>query len=89
MRKVLAEYHKAYLEEMFGVKLKDGIQSIVMQVCMLLSSVVVEVNEVFYVVMRSDIFNVLSTYQFNVKCKSSMLQCDWIYSMCYQHIRST
>lgn len=73
MRKVLAEYHKAYLEEMFGVKLKDGIQSIVMQVCMLLSSVVVEVNEVFYVVMRSDIFNVLSTYQFNVKCKSSML----------------
>ena len=48
-----------YFEKAFGKMLKDGIECIVMEMSMFLPTVMVEVDEILNVVVRTDVFNVL------------------------------
>ena len=48
-----------YLKEMFGILLEHRIEGKMVQVRMLISSMMIEVNEVFDVVMRTNILDIL------------------------------
>ena len=48
-----------YLEKMFGILLKNRIEGKMEQMSMLISSVMIEVNEVFNVVMRTNVLDIL------------------------------
>jgi len=51
--------NRSHLEKDFGEILEDWVESIVVQVTLLLTSVMVEIDEVFNVVMRTYILYVL------------------------------
>ena len=48
-----------YLEKVFGILLKNRIEGKMEQMSMLISSVMIEVNEVFNVVMRTNVLDIL------------------------------